>query len=249
LSETEDVPGMPLAIGDPNQLELAILNLCVNARDAMPDGGVLTITLEAIPIGPQSTPSLAPGLYVRLSVIDTAHGMDAATLARAVDPFFSTKEVGRGTGLGLSMVHGLAGQLGGTLTLSSHPGEGTRVDLWLPSAAARSASAERKDVPGRAIPEVPSQSMLLVDDEDIVPEATAEMLRELGHFVVTATGGEDALFKLSGLSVDLVITDYMMPRMHGAELATRIREMQLAYLSSSLPDIQAATRSLRISLD
>ena len=216
---------MPLAMADPNQLELAILNLCVNARDAMPDGGILTVTSEAVPIGPHDTPSLTPGLYVRVSVIDTGHGMDSATLARAVDPFFSTKEVGRGTGLGLSMVHGLASQLGGTLTLSSRPGEGTRVDLWLPSAAERSAAAQRTTIADGAIPEIPGLSILLVDDEDLVRHATAEMLRELGHSVVTAVGAEDALSQLSsGLEADLVITDYMMPRMDGAEFAARIRE-------------------------
>lgn len=218
---------MPLAMADPNQLELAILNLCVNARDAMPDGGILTVTSEATPIGPHDTPSLTPGLYVRVSVIDTGHGMDAATLARAVDPFFSTKELGRGTGLGLSMAHGLASQLGGTLTLSSHPGEGTRVDLWLPSAAERSAGTQRSSIADSAIPEIPGLSILLVDDEDLVRDATAEMLRELGHSVVTAIGAEDALSQLSsGLEVDLVITDYMMPRMDGAEFAARIREEQ-----------------------
>ena len=218
---------MPLAMADPNQLELAILNLCVNARDAMPDGGILTVTSEAAPIGPHDTPSLTPGLYVRVSVIDTGHGMDTATLARAVDPFFSTKEVGRGTGLGLSMVHGLASQLGGTLTLSSRPGEGTRVDLWLPSAAERSAATQRVTTAERAIPEIPRLSILLVDDEDLVRDATAEMLRELGHSVVTAIGAEDALSQLSsGLKADLVITDYMMPRMDGAEFAERVREAQ-----------------------
>jgi signal transduction histidine kinase len=104
---------LPPALADPNQLELALLNLCVNARDAMPGGGVLTIAAEQAVVGPRSEPKLAPGLYLRLSVIDTGAGMSAETLARAVEPFFSTKDTGRGTGLGLSMVHGLAGQLGG----------------------------------------------------------------------------------------------------------------------------------------
>jgi CheY-like chemotaxis protein len=123
------------------------------------------------------------------------------------------------------MVHGLASQLGGTLTLSSRPGEGTRADLWLPSAVEKSASAERASLVDRAIPEIPSLSILLVDDEDLVRDATAEMLRELGHSVVTASGAEDALARLSsGLEADLVITDYMMPRMDGSEFAARIRE-------------------------
>ncbi len=100
-------------MADPNQLELAILNLCVNARDAMPDGGVLTLMVESATIGPETDLKLAPGQYLRLSIVDTGTGMDAETLTRAVEPFFSTKEVGRGTGLGLSMVHGLTAQLGG----------------------------------------------------------------------------------------------------------------------------------------
>src|SRR5207237_3481820 len=119
--------------------ELPILNLCVNARDAMPNGGALTIISEEIAIGPGSEPRLTPGLYLRLSVIDSGTGMDAATLARAVEPFFSTKETGRGTGLGLSMVHGLAAQLGGAFTLTSVPGEGTRADLYLPVTEAATA--------------------------------------------------------------------------------------------------------------
>ena len=140
--------GIALALADPNQLELAILNLCVNARDAMPDGGALTIVTEEVAIGPRSEPGLSPGLYVRLSVIDAGVGMDAETLARAVEPFFSTKEIGRGTGLGLSMVHGLAAQLGGAFALTSAPGEGTRADLYLPVAEASEAvgrSARRRD--------------------------------------------------------------------------------------------------------
>src|SRR5688572_12764494 len=127
-------PELPSALIDPNQLELAILNLCVNARDAMPNGGPLTILAEEVAIGPRSSPKLKPGLYVRLSIIDAGSGMDSETLARAVEPFYSTKEFGRGTGLGLSMVHGLAAQLGGAFELTSAPGEGTRVDLYLPVA-------------------------------------------------------------------------------------------------------------------
>ena len=108
---------------DPNQLELAILNLTVNARDAMPDGGPLTILAEEVAMGPGSDPRLKPGLYVRLSVIDAGCGMDTETLARAIEPFYSTKELGHGTGLGLSMVHGLAAQLGGGFALTSAPGK------------------------------------------------------------------------------------------------------------------------------
>jgi PAS domain S-box-containing protein len=215
---------LPPALIDPNQLELAVLNLCVNARDAMPNGGVLTIALEQVIVGPRSSPRLTPGAYLRLSVIDTGVGMDDATLARAIEPFYSTKEVGRGTGLGLSMVHGLAGQLGGAFVLSSSPGEGTRADLYLP--AARDGSAARL-VEAPSIVAIPSEprSILLVDDEDLVRTGTAEMLRDLGHEVAEAAGGAEALRLLrAGLQVDVVITDYLMPQMDGAELVRRIRE-------------------------
>jgi signal transduction histidine kinase/CheY-like chemotaxis protein len=218
--------GSALALADPNQLELAILNLCVNARDAMPQGGVLTIVTEEVAIGPRAGAGVSPGLYLRLSVIDAGVGMDDETLARAIEPFFSTKETGRGTGLGLSMVHGLAAQLGGAFTLTSAPGEGTRADLYLPIAeggeAANTGSPRR---PVRATGW--SLSVLLIDDEEIVRAATAELIRDLGHDVTEAGSGPEGLGKLAaGLQVDVVISDYKMPRMNGAELARRVREMR-----------------------
>jgi signal transduction histidine kinase len=216
---------MPPALVDPNQLELAVLNLCVNARDAMPEGGVLTLTVEASAVGPGEVPGMAPGLYLRLSVIDTGMGMTPDTLARAVEPFYSTKEVGKGTGLGLSMVHGLASQLGGGFRMTSAPGEGTRVDLWLP-AAAGSKVEPRTLAPERPVGNQRPLSILLVDDEHLVRTATAEMLRELGHHVTEAEGGADALTRLAGLEVDVVVTDYKMPRMDGAELARKIRALR-----------------------
>ena len=212
------------ALIDPNQLELAILNLTVNARDAMPDGGPLTILAEEVAMGPGSEPRLKPGLYIRLSVIDAGCGMDADALARAVEPFYSTKEIGHGTGLGLSMVHGLAAQLGGGFALTSAPGEGTRVDLYLPVADRAAAvqtrvAAEPTRSVGRRL------SVLLVDDEDIVRVATAEMIRDLGHDVEEAGSGAEALASLeNGLSVDVLVTDYMMPGMDGAMLARRVKK-------------------------
>jgi PAS domain S-box-containing protein len=147
-------PDLSPALADANQLEMAILNLAVNARDAMPEGGTLRISATSEVIGlEQSAMAAAPGRYVRLSVADTGIGMDEATLARAVEPFFSTKGIGRGTGLGLSMVQGLAGQLGGALTLHSQPGLGTNVDLWLPIAAEEAAAAPSPPVPsGEDVP-------------------------------------------------------------------------------------------------
>lgn len=215
-------PDLPSALVDPNQLELAILNLTVNSRDAMPQGGPLTILAKEVAIGPQSSPKLKPGLYIKLSVIDAGCGMDSATLGRAVEPFYSTKEFGRGTGLGLSMVHGLAAQLGGGFALTSAPGEGTRADLYLP-VAGKAALAERR--PGReTIKSIGRRlSVLLVDDEPLVRTATAEMIRDLGHDVEEAGGGAEGLARLeSELSVDVVITDYMMPGMDGGALSRRI---------------------------
>ncbi len=214
---------LPPAFADPNQLELALLNLCVNARDAMPGGGMLTIAAERAVAGPGGTPHLTPGAYVRLSVIDTGIGMDEATLARAVEPFYSTKEVGKGTGLGLSMVHGLAAQLGGAFVLSSALGEGTRADLYLPIAEEAAKPAPR--ISAGPVKAHRPLTVLLVDDEDLVRAGTAEMLRDMGHTVLEAAGGAQALGRLgAGLQVDAVITDYMMPRISGAELAERIHE-------------------------
>lgn len=216
---------LPPAHADPNQLELAILNLCVNARDAMPAGGTLRITLDRAAIGPRDTPKLKPGLYLRLGVIDTGTGMDPETLRRAVEPFYSTKGHGKGTGLGLSMVHGLAAQLGGHFGLTSVVGQGTRADLWLPAASDDAAPTPitHRDDPVKPIGPL---KILLVDDEQLVRAGTAEMLRDLGHEVVEASGGAQALGKLGArLRVDVVVTDYMMPRMDGVELAKRIKEL------------------------
>ncbi|HYD14418.1 MAG TPA: response regulator [Allosphingosinicella sp.] len=218
-------PDLPHALADPNQLELAVLNLCVNARDAMPEGGRLTIALEEVLLGPGSEPRLSPGPYIRLSVIDAGVGMDSDTLAHAVEPFFSTKETGRGTGLGLSMVHGLAAQLGGGFRLTSAPGEGTRADLYLPVASTRAEGgailSRRELVTPRTL------RILLVDDEDLVREGTAEMLRDMGHEVHCAAGGASALAWLAdGAPADVVVTDFKMPQMDGAELAAEVRRLR-----------------------
>ena len=209
------------ATTDPNQLELAILNLCVNARDAMPDGGTLTISASCVSIEDSNADGLKAGRYISLAVSDTGTGMDADTLARAVEPFYSTKEVGKGTGLGLSMVHGLAGQLGGAFTLESEVGRGTRARFFLPVADGLAPQAAQQAVSD--VPNIRPLRILLVDDEDVVRAGTAEMLRELGHFVRDVGGGTQALSELSaGLEIDLVVTDYMMPGMNGAMLAKRV---------------------------
>jgi CheY-like chemotaxis protein len=201
---------------------MAILNLSVNARDAMPEGGTLTISAMADEVGAGHRSKLAPARYIRISVADTGLGMDEATLARAVEPFFSTKGIGRGTGLGLSMVEGLAAQLGGALSIRSKPGVGTHVDLWLPATLTPPDSDEQAAAVQRS---VSAGTALLVDDEDLVRASTAEMLTDLGYVVVEAVSGEEALRLVDGgLSFDVVLTDHLMPGMRGTDLARTLRE-------------------------
>jgi PAS domain S-box-containing protein len=213
---------LPPAVADANQLEMAVLNLAVNARDAMPEGGVLTISTAQATLGPGHRSKLSPGSYLRLAVADTGIGMDEDTLSRAVEPFFSTKGIGKGTGLGLSMVHGLASQLHGSMTISSSPGEGTIIELWLPVSLS-GADDDRKHPA-----ELPQQgglgTALLVDDEDLVRMSTADMLMDLGYEVIEARSAEEAITNVrEGLHPDLLVTDHLMPGMNGVELAHRIR--------------------------
>ncbi|ALN74520.1 PAS domain-containing sensor histidine kinase [Aureimonas sp. AU20] len=213
--ELDDAPSTALV--DANQLELAILNLAVNARDAMPNGGELRIRIDR----GQGEGELSAGDYVRLSVSDTGQGMSAETLKKATEPFFSTKGVGKGTGLGLSMIHGLAVQLNGALRLTSHPGEGTRAELWLPAADALPAvRAEAPRVEPKAERAPVRARILAVDDDPLIAMSTTDMLEDLGHEVVEAQSGAQALQLLGqGSPFDLMITDFSMPRMNGAELA------------------------------
>ena len=208
---------------DANQLELAVLNLVVNARDAMPEGGRLTLSAQHATVVAAADDALEAGDYVCLAVADTGSGMDEATLARATEPFFTTKGAGKGTGLGLSMVHGLAAQSGGALRLSSRPGAGTTAELWLPRA--RVLPGRATAVRRRAAPQVPrSCTVLLVDDDALISMATGEMLKDLGHQVVEAHSGSKALEILrSGTPVDLVVSDEAMPNMRGTQLAAAIR--------------------------
>jgi signal transduction histidine kinase len=213
---------LPFAQADPNQLEMAILNLAVNARDAMPDGGTLTISAQLEEVGAAHRSKLPPGRYVRLSVADTGVGMNEATLARAVEPFFSTKGIGRGTGLGLSMVDGLAAQLGGALAIDSNPGLGTCIQLWLPVTDAEAVRPQEAANVGRP---ASVGTALVVDDEELVRASTAEMLSDLGYAVVDAASGEDAMRLVdNGLQFDLLVTDHLMPGMKGTDLARALRE-------------------------
>jgi nitrogen-specific signal transduction histidine kinase/CheY-like chemotaxis protein len=207
---------------DTNQLEMALLNLVVNARDAMPRGGVIAISAREIVTRPSASLPLPAGRYVRLSVKDQGHGMDAITISRATEPFFTTKGVGKGTGLGLSMVHGLAEQLGGRLQLESEPGAGTTASLWIPVAGREDVPADRSE-PAPA-PEATSLHILAVDDDALILVNAAAMLEDLGHEVTTAYSGREALAALSRMKqIDLVITDQAMPGMTGTELVAEIR--------------------------
>ncbi|KFL45982.1 signal transduction histidine kinase [Sphingobium sp. ba1] len=213
---------LPPARADANQLEMAILNLSVNARDAMPGGGELTISASRASVRGRHPAGLRVGHYVRLSVADTGIGMDEATRARAIEPFFSTKGIGKGTGLGLSMAHGLAAQLGGGLTIISAPGEGTTVELWLPV----SPDAIGSDDQIRVLPRisVARGTALLVDDEELVRMSTADMLNDLGYDVVEAKSAEEALHLIeAGVAPTILVTDHLMPGMNGEELARSLR--------------------------
>ncbi|WP_373877832.1 PAS domain S-box protein [Pseudomonas turukhanskensis] len=213
---------LPAAIADSNQLEMALLNLCVNARDAMLEGGTMRISASAETVSAGHRSRLPAGDYLCLSVADTGIGMDAATLARAIEPFFSTKGVGKGTGLGLSMAHGLASQLNGALTLQSSPGLGTNVELWLP----RSMTVLEAEIRPAVAPEPrPARGVvLLVDDEELVRASTSDMLAELGYRVIEAASGEEALRLLNaGQPFDLLVTDHLMPGINGTDLARAVR--------------------------
>jgi PAS domain S-box-containing protein len=207
---------------DVNQLELAILNLAVNAKDAMPEGGRLTISAREIDAERSAT--LQPGRYVCLTVTDTGEGMDAATLAHATEPFFTTKGVGKGTGLGLAMVRGLSEQSGGTTTIESQVGKGTSVTLWIPVAAGATVPAAKA-----AVVTEPAGShklkVLVVDDDILVAMNTTAMLEDLGHQAVEVHSGRDALAALNASpDFDLIITDQAMPQMTGVQLIATARE-------------------------
>ncbi len=222
-----DAPdGLPTALADPNQLEMAILNLAVNARDAMPAGGALRISVASKTLAAGHETALRPGDYLALSVADTGSGMDAATLARSIEPFFSTKGIGKGTGLGLSMVHGLASQLGGALEIHSKAGLGTNVVLWLPAGGDAAAAATPAVARGDAAAPGAQRTALLVDDEEIIRESTADMLGELGYTVVQASSAEEALSLIhAGAAPDIVVTDHLMPGMNGTDLAHAAHEL------------------------
>ncbi len=211
---------------DPNQLELVLLNLAVNARDAMPSGGELMISAHRERVTAGDVGGLGPDTYVRIGVRDTGLGMDEATLRRATEPFFTTKGPGRGTGLGLSMVDGFVAQSGGAMRIDSRPTVGTSVDLWLPACGA--LGQDEPDAQGLLnVGKTRSFRVLLVDDDSMVAAGTAAMIEDLGHSVIEADSASRALDLLSTHpNVDVVITDYAMPGMKGSELAEEIKRLR-----------------------
>jgi len=220
--ETELPFALDRILVDPTQLELAILNLAINARDAMARGGTLEIGTRAEAISAGQLGALPPGRYVCIWVRDTGEGMDEPTLARAVEPFFTTKGVGKGTGLGLSMVHGLTEQLGGKLLLKSKRREGTTAEIWLPADTAEAQPAITKEVAELSAAE--PVCVLAVDDDTLVLMNTTFLLEDLGHKVIPAASGKQALQVLrAGHDIRLVIVDQAMPGMIGTELIKEIR--------------------------
>ena len=228
---------------DSNKLELAVLNLAVNARDAMPDGGALIIAAREERAPPAGS-GLNRGGYICLSIADQGVGMDEDTLTKATEPFFTTKGVGKGTGLGLSMVHGMAEQSGGRLILKSREGQGTTAELWLPVAKTavpplrRNKQESQQGAESRTRP----LAVLAVDDDALVLMNTSAMLEDLGHTVFEAKSGQEALGILREEEIDLVITDQAMPHMTGAQLAEGSRRNGRAYRLSCLPDMLSCRR-------
>jgi signal transduction histidine kinase/ActR/RegA family two-component response regulator len=218
--------GLPPLLADANQLELALLNLALNARDAMPKGGRLMIAAAAETITHVGQNArLAPGDYLRISIVDTGVGMDTVTLTKATEPFFTTKGPGKGTGLGLSMVQGLAAQSGGMLDIHSEPDAGTTIDLWLPRATTSAVSVTRAAPATHLLPHTEPCKVMIVDDDLLVMTGTAAMIDDLGHTSIEAHSAAEALAKLeSGIEVDVVITDHAMPSMTGLQLAECIQD-------------------------
>ena len=216
---------LPPVMADAHQLELALLNIALNARDAMPQGGNLKITAHTEKAAGDGPSSLPAGSYVRIAISDSGVGMDEATLAKATEPFFTTKGPGKGTGLGLSMVHGLAAQSGGLLRMNSAPNAGTTVELWLPQAASSPSVLSRLKDPQASHPTTTPCKVMIVDDDTLVMTGIAAMIQDLGHTVIEAQSASEALGILeAGVTVDVVLTDHAMPNMTGLQLSEIIQK-------------------------
>ena len=207
-------------LADANQMEMALLNLAINARDAMDGQGELSFHAGD---APAPAGLLPPGDYVRIAVTDNGQGMAPDVIAKVFEPFFTTKAVGKGTGLGLSQVYGMARQSGGAARILSQPGAGTTVEIWLPAAHGATA-LEPATLP--VVPEVrPGARILIVEDDNFVRESMVSSLEAFGHVVTQAADGEAGLRALKRARPDLIITDYLMPGITGAELMLRAREI------------------------
>jgi signal transduction histidine kinase/CheY-like chemotaxis protein len=219
-------PDLHMTLCDPPQLENALINLCINARDAMPDGGTLTISTENRTLDEREArrQDLSAGEYVIIAVADSGVGMSPEVMSRAFDPFFTTKPVGQGTGLGLSMVYGFSRQSGGKVVIESAPEKGTTVRLFLPRLNAALAESEAEQPPPELQPLPVRKTVLLVDDEPTIRDLSTEVLREAGFNVIEASDGTSGLSLLeSDVAIDLLVTDIGMPGMNGKEMADRAR--------------------------
>ena len=225
---TRLAPDLGAIEADHSQIEQVIVNLAVNARDAMPEGGTLAITTANADLGgafAREHVDVEPGPYVLLSVSDTGRGMSAETLSRAFEPFFTTKGPGEGTGLGLATVHGIVKQSGGHVAARSEPGKGTTIDVYLPRTEAAAPVVRRRPLPDAALHG--SETILLVEDEDMVRDLARTVLEQHGYTVLEARDGAEALriCEQADQPIHLAVTDVVMPRMDGAELAARLRTL------------------------
>ena len=221
----ELAPGLPKVKADPGHIEQVIMNLVVNSRDAMPDGGRITIRTAAVQLDADFAryhPGARPGPYVALAVADTGHGMSDEIKAHLFEPFFTTKEQGKGTGLGLSMVYGIVRQCGGEITVASQPGHGTTLTIYLPQIEA--SGDEAAAAPAPAVLERGWETILLVEDEDEVRRLVRGVLMQQGYTVLEAADPDDALRLAADFAqpIDLLLTDVVMPHMSGVELARRM---------------------------
>ena len=240
-----DLDGDMIAVmADPTQLELAVLNLAINARDAMPGGGTLYFTTR--PVAVADDPEMADGDYLEVAIRDTGSGMSSEVAARAFEPFFTTKEVGKGTGLGLSMVYGVARQSGGTARIDSVPGEGTTVKLYFRRAEPSQAVGEERIVEAVEIPVPGHATIIAIDDDPEVRDFIVASLVELGHEVRAANDGESGLALFAEERPDLIVIDFVMPGLSGAEVARRILEQvpdQRILFVSGYSETTAITRA------
>jgi CheY-like chemotaxis protein len=250
--ETDPAPDLWPAMVDPTQIELVVLNLAINARDAMPAGGRLTISTANVTTQDKRRPvDLGPGDYVAISVKDTGTGMTDAVLARAFEPFFTTKELGRGTGLGLSQVYGLAQQSGGRVTIETRLGSGTTINVFLPRAI--DAAPQRRQRTGQKPRANQQGTVLVVDDDADVREIAVEALEGVGYIVASAGSGLEALDTIErGDTVDVVLIDYAMPEMNGLEAMRLISERRPATRivlmtgHADVPALQTAAERARL---